>query len=196
MSGLLQPGRRLTMRGIAAALDVSVTPAREAIHLLVAEKALQLAAPRTVIVPRLDQRTYLEIIRIRMALETMACEMALPRITRSDIDQLKAINAAHYEAIEARDVSRILERNEAFHFSIYRRADMPNLIDIIESQWLRIGPTFNLLYPQYERGRRGNMSHTAAIEAIENGDVQGLKNAIIADISQAREELLPKLTAD
>jgi DNA-binding GntR family transcriptional regulator len=53
MHGELAPGQPLTLRGLAGAHGVSMTPAREAVRRLVAEGALTLSASGRISTPEL-----------------------------------------------------------------------------------------------------------------------------------------------
>ena len=47
--------------------------------------------------------------------------------------------------------------------SIYDAAQMPRLTSIIESLWVRIGPSLNDLYPEFATSRVGVSNHMEAI---------------------------------
>jgi DNA-binding GntR family transcriptional regulator len=51
MAGQLQPGQKLTLRELAAALNVSPMPVREAVRRLAAEGALEMLPNRRIRVP-------------------------------------------------------------------------------------------------------------------------------------------------
>ena len=189
ISGYFRPGDRLTMRGLAEQLEMSVTPVREAIQLLITEHALIMPGPKTVTVPRIDTAQYNEIILIRCALEALAAEQAIGRLDTAAIDHLRQVNVRHREAIEVGDVTAVLTHNRQFHFSIYQPCAMPSLIDLIENQWVRIGPLLNLLYPHYMRSLSGNRLHDRMIAAIEDRDAGALTMALRDDLSLAQIEL-------
>ena len=55
--------------------------------------------------------------------------------------------------------------NKEFHFTIYRAAEMPVLLEIIENMWLRIGPFLHFsLGVRRPRGYAANMCRTATID--------------------------------
>ena len=190
MSGYLRPGERLTMRSLAEELGMSVTPVREAIQQLISEHVLAMPGPKTVIVPRIDAARYSEIILIRRALECLAAVQAAPHHDASMLAQLRQVNAQHKKAIEADSVGDVLARNKEFHFLIYRASGLPSLVDLIENQWVRVGPTLTFLFPRYMRSLAGNQCHDQMIDAIETGDMPALKAALSADLMTAHRELL------
>lgn len=194
MSGNLRPGERLTMRGLAKDLDMSVTPVREAVQQLINERALVMPGPKTVIVPRLDAAQYSEVILIRRALECLAAKEAAARRTPEMLDRLRDVNVLHRAAIEVGDVTSVLARNREFHFTIYRASGLPSLVDIVENQWVRVGPTLNLLFPRYMRSFSGNRCHDRMISALEACDSDALCAALDTDLVTAERELLKILT--
>jgi len=189
MSGYFRPGERLTMRGLAEEMRMSVTPVREAIQLLITEHALFMPGARTVVVPRVTREQYDEIIQIRGALEGLAVTNALPFIDAAQLAELKRINARHRESIEAGNTVAALENNRAFHFGIYRHCRMPSLIDLIENQWVRVGSTLNFLYPRYSRSLSGNLFHEQMLQAIEDRSATRLVAALMGDLSTAKTEI-------
>src|SRR3546814_7922359 len=66
ISGHFMPGQKLTLRMLAEALGMSVTPVREAIHRLTAERALEGAANRSVRIPPMTRGKILELRDIRL----------------------------------------------------------------------------------------------------------------------------------
>ena len=101
MSGYFRPGERLTMRGLADEMQMSVTPVREAIQQLITERALFMPGARTVVVPRISRAEYDEIVLIRLALEGLAARFAIEVIGAADLVELRRINALHRESIES-----------------------------------------------------------------------------------------------
>ena len=67
ISGQFVPGQKLTLRALAGALGMSVTPVREAIHRLTAERALEASANRSVHIPPMTREKILELRDIRLA---------------------------------------------------------------------------------------------------------------------------------
>jgi DNA-binding GntR family transcriptional regulator len=195
MTGYMRPGERVTMRALAEELGMSVTPVRDAIQLLIIEHALVMPGPKTVMVPRLDVPQYHEIVLIRCALEKLAAEQAMSRLGADTIAELRRINALHREAIEKRNVTEFLKYNKQFHFLIYRGCAMSSLVDLIENQWVRIGPTLSFLYPRYSRSLSGNQIHERMIDAIEAGDTAALRRAVEADMMSAQRELSDVLSS-
>lgn len=194
MTGGLLPEQVLTVRGIADSYGVSLTPVREAIQRLVAERALTIENARTIRVPRLGVETYREILKIRLELEPMAARDAAPRMENAEMDRLDGVVAAHVAAIRAGEAHQTLTANTDFHMSIYRACGQPVLVGIIESLYLRVGPTLNLLFPQYCGSLAGHETHLLAVEALRRRDGEALAQAIRDDLTHGAKYLVRLLT--
>jgi len=64
MAGQLHPGQKLTLRELAAALNVSPMPVREAVRRLAAEGALEMLPNRRIRVPVVTKPRFRELLRI------------------------------------------------------------------------------------------------------------------------------------
>lgn len=190
MTGSLLPEQVLTVRGIAERYGVSLTPVREAIQRLVAERALTIENARTIRVPRLDVETYRETLKIRLELEPMAAREAAARMPDAEMDRLDTVVAAHHQAIVAGQARLTLAANTDFHMSIYRASRQPVLTGIIESLWLRIGPTLNLLFPTYCGSLTGVEMHHLAMDALRRRDGDALARAIRDDLTHGARFLV------
>ncbi len=190
IAGAFEPGQPMTTRSVAAAMQVSLTPAREALGRLVAEGALELTPTRGVQVPVLDEVRLVEIYRIRQVLEVMAAEAAVPLLGRTQIAGLKRLLAAHEAALDYRAA---LANNHRFHFTIYEASAMPTAVRMIESLWLQIGSTMNLLYPDFDVTRKGTSNHQAMIDAIQQRNVRALCVALRRDLAQGERSVIESL---
>ncbi len=185
MRGRFKPGQKITIRGVAASLGTSATPAREAIRRLAGEGALEHLRSGTARLPALDRARLSEITEVRVALESLAARHAALRMTPAQVEALEAIQVELAAARDRKDYATYLMKNEAFHFGYYRAADMPNLLRAIESMWLQAGPYLTLLLP----AMRGIDLHAAAIEAARKHDAEAAAAAIAEDIRRAAVRL-------
>lgn len=183
LSGRFVPGRSITLRGIAAMLDVSLTPVREALRRLVAERALEAHDNRRVNVPEMTQAKLDDICATRIALETLAAERALPDIDDHRLARLWKINAQIDEAVAADDVETYLCRHREFHYTFYGLDRCGVLEPLITSIWLQFSPFMRLaihhIGVDYLVDR-----HAEALSAAEHRDVRGLRFAIEADVRE------------
>src|SRR4051794_33146888 len=88
MSGQFRPGEVLTIRQLAGRYGISVTPVREALQRLVAERSLEMLRNRSIAVPILTLDKFVELRRVRCLLEGLATELAVPNVTSADMARL------------------------------------------------------------------------------------------------------------
>lgn len=193
--GGYRPGDKLTVRSIAETLGVSSTPARDAINRLAADNAVIYAGPKTVIVPVLTEVDLREITFIRIALEGLAAQLSIDNCRPEDIETLREIQVKINAALESGAYEQALWHNKEFHFVVYRLSRMPHLVSMIEAQWLRVGPSFYGLYPEFAEARYGVRNHEMAIEALVDRDGGGLRAAFENDIRDGYRRLRQALHA-
>ncbi len=196
VSGKLRPGQRLSIRELAQQLGTSPTPVREALIRLAAAKILVSEPNQAFRVPLPTRREYLEICKIRRAVEGLAAEEAALAIDAEGITRLEGLAAEFRTAKKAGDAKTALMYNRRFRFTLYSYAGMPHLLGIIESLWLRIGPCFNYLYPQTSITSDGYHNYDDAIAALRQRDVVAVRKAIEKAINQGAELLLSHLPDD
>jgi DNA-binding GntR family transcriptional regulator len=188
--GELLPGQRLTVRDVASTLDVSLTPAREAINRLVAERVLELSGERVAIVPVLTRARYGELCEIRLNLESLAARASCLLMDDETVAYLERLYAAHAKAYAARDAKASLRCNEDFHFTIYAKAGKSYLLQLLETLWLQVGPSMNLLFhAAYSEDWKPGRNHRAMLDAIHRRDPAGLARAVRRDLLEGRERL-------
>ncbi len=192
--GRLRPNQRLKIRDLAAAMQVSETPVREAVMQLVRERALVLQTSRSLTVPRLTVAQYLELRRIRLELEGLAAAEAASHVTKADIAALNALHAKLMKAEAAGDGAEAVRINWHFHAQIYQRCGMPELFNIIQGLWLRTGPLLTYQYPLAPPTYPGRHRHLDVIEQLQRGDGAGVSAAIRQDTIEGGARLLQLLT--
>jgi DNA-binding GntR family transcriptional regulator len=167
-------------------------PAREALRRLVAEKALELPHNRrSARVPILSADRMNELWRVRLALEGLAAEVAGAKATPADVEEIALIQLRLAAARKSRDYTAIMLHNFNFHHALYRLANMPYLLSLIESLWLNVGP---LLSKLYSRGLgtqlHGDAHHAEVIKALRSADPLAVRQAVERDLAQALPHLL------
>ncbi len=194
MAGKFVPGEKLTIRAVAAALGVSLTPAREALFNLAAEGVLETRANGSVHIPQLDADAVREIMVIRQSLEGAAAREAARNFDDAVIRKLQKINDGIIDADRKDDFRRLIDLNWRFHFTIYELSGMPYLVRLIEGCWLKTGSYLNVLYPHYSDYSTGIENHVRIIEAVIARDAEKLRRAIRRDISSVSKSLLAHIS--
>ncbi len=193
--GELAPGQPVTIQGLVEILGAGMTPVREAIRRLTSEGALEFQGNRRVTVPTPDTACIEELIFARKALEPELARRAAKKVTPAEIDALEEIDTALDVAIAQGDVGAYLHLNFEFHSTLYRIAGAPILTSIVESLWLRFGPSLRVVC-----GRMGTQNlpdkHKETLAALRANDDEAAAIAIREDVVQGMEQVRAVLKAN
>ena len=183
LNGDFVPGKSVTIRGLAADLEVSTMPVREALRRLTAERALRLSATGRVSVPLMTREKLAELVRARVCLERQAAMDSVAGIDDRLVDKLVLLNDAIDASIERGDQREYLVTHRDFHFSLYRIGAGEVFLPLIESIWLQVSPFLRYtLSFEHLATYNTNDRHLEVIEALKNRDATALGFAIEADI--------------
>jgi DNA-binding GntR family transcriptional regulator len=121
-SGVLKPGTRLVEAELAAMLQMSRVPLREALKILEAQGIVASTPHRGTIIPPLDDERIDQICEARIALERIALRDAVPKYRRSPerLAQLDRHLAAIERAADAQDRMELSLADLSFHREICR----------------------------------------------------------------------------
>ena len=168
-------------------------PVREALRRLVAERALDLGPNRTARVPIVTSAKYAEICEVRIALEGLAAEKAAHLIANSEFNRIGGLCAEVSDAAERHDAPTYFAKNQEMHFSVYRAARSPLLLNIIEGIWLRVGPTLNYLFHDICFAGRAAATNMPIVDALRSRKGTAAQEAVAHDISHAMVWLVQHL---
>ena len=115
VEGRLAPGERLRDHDLAARLGLSRTPVREALGRLEDEGLVETRPQSYTRVAPLSRRDAREAFPVVAALHALATELAVPGLLPRELAELRAVNRAFGEAIDAGDVDGALAADDAFH---------------------------------------------------------------------------------
>lgn len=130
LQGDLKIGQQLKQDKIAADLNVSKIPVREALAQLRKEGLVDIRQNRGAVVSSLTFGEIEEIFEMRLALETVALRKAIPNMTPIDLADAERI----LHTLDAtQDISDWIQLNWAFHKTIYRPSGMLRLLETVTS---------------------------------------------------------------
>ena len=123
IEGTLAPGTEFNQAQIAEQLGVSRGPIREALGQLEQEGLLQSVPYKGVIVTPLTRKYVEELYSVRTALELLALDRSITRMTDAEIDHLDAIVEQMRAAARNGDLSQLVEIDLHFHEYLIAKAD-------------------------------------------------------------------------
>ena len=188
-AGSFLPGEGVTIRALADQFETSTMPVREALRRLVSESSLEMLPNRTVRVPPLSAARLVELCRIRGALERLATELAAARLTDRQLDRLGRACDEMEAALDGQAPGRYLRHHRAFHFGIYKAAQSPLLLAMIENTWVQVGPYLHLLFDRAGAVATPEVHHREILAALKAHDGEGAGAAVARDAQSAARAL-------
>jgi DNA-binding GntR family transcriptional regulator len=183
----VEPGRILVTDELAREMKISNRPVREALARLAQGGFVIPQKRRGFLVVELSKENLIEIMQIRLRLETMAGEEAAQCHSPETINRLKEIFQKIAEAEEKSYFEDTYQDNRDFHFTIYEAANMPILLQVINSLWDRWSPYHRLIV----RSRVKSEKVTGNVLSIHQGMLQGMQRR---DPSMVRKYIEQDLT--
>jgi DNA-binding GntR family transcriptional regulator len=130
----------------------------------------------------------LELLEIREALELLALEKSVPRMTPTDLAQLETI----LQQAEQPDLPHAewTVLNRTFHAALYQPAGRPRLSALIRSVHLNVGRYLQILRASAHRTEQANQEHRAILAACRDHDTATAKLWLARHIEGTRDALL------
>lgn len=171
-SGEVPPGADVTEEKLAVDLQVSRTPLRDAIRRLESLGILARRTNRTLIVPPLSLEEMEDLSLSREALEVLVVRRVAQRVRagEADVSRLKGMHERVKSLALLRDGRFSLEAGMAFHRELYRLANVPTAIGLLDQVVVRLERYRRLVEGDPERGQGVAREHEAIMAAILSGD--------------------------
>jgi DNA-binding GntR family transcriptional regulator len=192
MRGDIRPGDRMVVKRLSDRFGTSALPVRQALQRLVAEGALTDEPYRGARVPLRGVDELMDLRRVRCSLEGQAAEWAAERATGEVLERLYALQSRMRSVQDMAHADSYLVWNYEFHFTVYRAANSPILLPLIERLWLRAGPYLNSMRTEFTLGQ-GLDQHDLVIGALARGDGAAARAAVESELSEAAEVMVRAL---
>ena len=181
--GRRAPGSRLVERDIAAELNVSRLPVREAIRMLVSE-GIVVSRPRTwAVVREFTQRDIQDFGEVREAIETLIFVFAAERHDEAGLALLRGAYEREAAAAEAGDADAARTAAAEFHEIVTVLAGNEMLIELIGVVVTRL----RWLFGQHDDLLGMAEEHRVILEALEARDADALRRIIPLHLAEGQE---------
>lgn len=186
LGGELTAGARLAEAELADRLGVSRTPVREALGRLAAEGLVELVPNRGARVATWSRRELEGVFELRALLEPQLTELAVPRATAADADDLDDLAHRMTAAAADQDLDALVPLNRAFHDRLVALADHPALAAALAGA-VR-APIVLRNFHAYDPAslRRSLAHHVEIVAALRAGDPAWARAVMTAHIHNAR----------
>jgi DNA-binding GntR family transcriptional regulator len=191
LRGEVAAGERLNEAVLAAKLNVSRGPVREATRLLAEAGLVTVIHNRGVFVRQIKLEEVLHIYDVRAGLAYVAGRLAALRATPATVTELRTLWQAMENAIQASDADAYYDINRDFHTRVVAISNNPRLIDfyaITEREvflFLRRGAS--------ARPKMSNQQHLQIVEAIAVGDEAAAARAFETHVITGKQRMLDTL---
>jgi DNA-binding GntR family transcriptional regulator len=188
LSGDLPAGTRLSVPAIAARLDVSRSPVRDAVLRLTQEGLAREEPRRGAVVARITAADLVTLYEVREVLEGLAARLAVENAGRRLVDNLAEVTRRHETAVQASDLAGHFEADTTFHRIIREAGGNTEVCHMLD----RIGGKVRLAMrtTSVTAGpRQALRDHKAILAAIRKGDPAHAESVARAHISRLRTAL-------
>ena len=145
IKGIYSPGEKLNEREIAKLVNVSRTPAREALRILEHEGFVTNVSKKGVFVKKYSPAELDTLHMMLIRLEGLAVEMAASRLSEKDLDALEKMNRRLKELALKKNYADYLALNIDFHLFFPKATQSAELFDTISQLRKRV---FRFYYTQ------------------------------------------------
>ncbi|GAA3932087.1 GntR family transcriptional regulator [Microbacterium soli] len=189
--GRRSPGSRLVERDIAAELEVSRLPVREAIKALVAE-GIVVARPRSgAVVRQFSIQDVQDFAEVRESVETLAFALATRRAGPAGLALLRSIIDEEEKHAAAGDTDAGRLASARFHVAAVELAGNAMLTELASSLTTRL----RWLFGQHDDLSAMASSHREILAAMQAGDVEAVHRLVPAHLAEGREAAERRLRA-
>jgi GntR family transcriptional regulator, rspAB operon transcriptional repressor len=194
LSGAFAPGERLNVEAVAQQLNISQTPLKGALALLVNDGLVEVQPRRGTFIAQVSPRQISELVAIRRALELLAAETILDHVTPQDITELRSL----VETIEAAtSVDTHYRGNYELHKRLVELSGNQKLAELYSqlNGHIHMALVHSSSHRWRARGATEAAEHYAIVEALAARDRIALQAAISAHLQRATASLMADLEA-
>ncbi len=190
------PGQRLNVDDLAIQLGVSRTPVKDALNMLASEGLVEIVPRRGTFVAGVSAEEIADVFELRRALELLAADLLVEKITDDGLANLRASLAALEESMAGGgDAAEHLRRNAAFHRLFVQLAGNRKLLEIYNG--LNVHIQIARVHARWEnwqqRRRQEHAEHLAILKGLEGRDGARLAAAVNAHIRRSKQSLVEDL---
>lgn len=166
------PGQLLSEKEIVEELQMSRTPARQALNTLAGENLISIISNKGIQISQISEKQVKEITEIRIVLEKIMIEKAVENILEKDFEMLDILQNKLNKDLDKADASAIFEAGKNIHLFISDIADnetINSLLKILRNDSHRGYVYF--LRNKFERSSEEQLNHIKNIIRISHEDI-------------------------
>lgn len=192
LQGELLEGQGIKQGDWAANLGISTVTLREALRVLEAEGLVDILPNRGAFVSSLTPDEAEDIYDVRIGLELQALKRAIPCL---DAGALAELDSILEKAENETDLLAWSAHNGEFHARLYRQAERPKLVALIDTTRRNIDRFIGLGMTDPAKRRRMEQEHWEIYRASAEGHIDQAMKLLEAHLERAKARLVTHLAA-
>ncbi|MCZ4271253.1 GntR family transcriptional regulator [Maritalea porphyrae] len=193
--GQISPDQRLVQEKLAAELEISRTPIREALLRLEQEGILTLSGRGGFIIRQIELEEVHEIYHTRAAIEGYAARLLTESGDEKLFKQIEAVITLE-ETRDLKTAADFYDANKNIHRAFVERTNNRYLLDMFDQMWNR-GFSFHLFATIKEHELEKSLGeHQALCDALKAGDPAAAEMAMRAHINDGLDLQLGALAEE
>jgi DNA-binding GntR family transcriptional regulator len=185
--GSLEPGAAIDKIALCQRLNVSRFPVSAAINRLAFERLVTIEPQHGSFVAKISIEDVRELLMVRRALETEIAADAAARATPAGIEAMERNLRYQQAAMEARDHAGFYALDVDFHRLLASGLGLARSGEILDGLRTHLERIRRLLLMPEGRAPNTFAEHSAVVDAVARGDVEGARSAMRAHLIQTTE---------
>jgi DNA-binding GntR family transcriptional regulator len=187
---ILSPGQVVSERELARRYEVSKTPIREALTQVCHDGLVQRLPGRGYMVAPITIKDVRDLFDLRLILEVAAAERAARHPSPVQIAVLREMSDVSYCLDDLESHVLFLKANRSFHLALAEAAENGRLVETLEGLMIEMDRLFHLGLRLRDSSEEMRQEHQEVVAALESGDVEGTRDAIVRQIMTSRDRIL------
>lgn len=186
LSRQMEEGEVLSLDSIAAQLNVSAMPVREAFQILARDGLIQLRKNKGAVVLGITETYIKEHYQLRAILESSAAALAAePDV---DISEIESVYEEAEEALAEGNLRQYTDLNRAFHSEIWTVAGNQKMKNMISELWN--GLSMGSMVSEEDYAKVSIKEHGNILKAIQKHDKEAAQKTMYDHIMRSRDDML------
>ena len=195
IAGDLAAGTRLDETALAERYQVSRTPVREALQVLVARALVTRLPFRGAVVSEITRERISELFEAMGEIEALCGRFASERMGMEERARLEALHEEMGRIMAAQDTLGYEQANTEFHQLIYRGARNSEFQAMAEAMRLKLAPFRRRQLADRSRISRSHTEHSQIVEALMQRNGAAADKALRRHLTSAAKAMLLHLPA-
>lgn len=185
------PGSRIREDLLAQEISMSRTPVREAINQLSAEGLINNIARKGIFVVQLTREEIGHLLDVREALEKLAVDNCIDRISQTQFSNLESIMEDFQNALVKGNYKKCNSLDSKFHLEIAGTSENKKLIEFLGEieDFMSIARSIEKKDQPRLKNEITLQEHTDILDSIRNSDKEEAKKAITTNIRTMKANL-------